>query len=214
MIDLPSGEDEDVAESSSKQFIWIKILISIFVGVSLSSALAGTITTGGNDSLEFGRRIYNVGSCAQDSVQVNPRLEGVEPNLLTQLTVSGISPYLCDNRIVILSPFDSNGDPLPIVEIYISGNEFRAGPNLAISDTSTVLLRQISSDSYSIKVSTLESGTATIHVLSGGSGKLLRSLESALEGLAISFQVQFQPPIQVVGYGRTDIQICLLDSSC
>ena len=226
LIDLPPGEDEDNALSESasrsrnRRRGVFRFLIAAFAGISITSALAGTITIGGGESFELGRRSFNVGSCAENSVRIDVKVEEVSgTKYLSQFTVSGIDPFRCDGRVVKLRPFDTsnnpiefidiNGDPDPdlaLLEVFISGREFRTSSGGVLSDSTTALL-SLTTGSPRLRLSTLETGTSTIHLYSGGLGRTLKSSEDALAGLGIAFQARILPRVEIVGYGRTDIEI-------
>lgn len=232
IINLPRGEDENESKTPSRRVRTIRISVSILVGVAVASSLAASITIGGGLSLEFGQRNYDVGTCAPGTVQIQPTTTGSAGNLsLVHLTVTGINPIACDNRIIRLSPFDIDSPnnlqtALPILdtdgngsldqdylEIYVSDGDFRAAQNAVLSDTSTVgaVLRETTGSS-TIRVSTYQfpNGGSTLHVYSGGKGKTLKSTENLVSGWAIAFQVKIVPQVPIPtgrGYGRTDIQI-------
>jgi hypothetical protein len=229
LIDLPPGEDEDdahserAARSRHRRRGVFRFLIAALAGISISSALAGTITIGGGESFELGRRTFNVGSCAENSVRIDVKVEEVGgTKYLSQFTVSGIDPFRCDGRVVKLRPFDTsnnpikfidiNGNALPdlaVLEVFISGREFRTSSGGVLSDSTTALLTQ-TTGSPRLRLSTLQSESTTVHLFSGGLGRTLKSSEDALAGLGIAFQARIQPRVEIVGYGRTDIEILQL----
>lgn len=231
LFDLPRGDDEQLGRPSSKRSQFIRLWVSIIVGVAIASSLAASITIGSGEALELGQRRYNVGTCAESSVQIQPKTVTISgTTYLTQLTVTGINPIACDNTRIRLSPYDSNpangvqsalltidtndADSEPdqsYIDIFASGGEFRASNGGAVTSTTDTLLR-LTSGSTSIRVSTYhppETSTA-ITVFSGGQGKTLKSSEDVISGWAISFQVRLDPGAALAtgrSYGRTDIQL-------
>lgn len=224
LFQLPPGEDETGAPTVSPRKKAIRFLVAILVGVSISSALAGSISIGGGESFELGRRSFNVGSCAENSVRVDVKVEEINgTKYLSQFTVSGIDPFRCDGRVIKLRPFDTSspaqpikfidvngGEPdLAVLEVFISGKEFLTTQGGVLIDTTTSLL-SLTTGSPRIKLGSLETGTTTIQLFSGGLGRTLKSSEDALGGLGIAFQARIIPKVIIVGYGRTDIEILTL----
>lgn len=227
LIELSPGEDESGHSPQPRPRRVFRFFIAILVGVSISSALAGSISIGGGESFELGRRSFDVGSCAENSVRVDVKVEEIGgTKYLSQFTVSGINPFRCDGRVVKLRPFDTaspaqpikfidvnGGEPdLAVLEIFISGREFLTAQGGTLSDSSSALL-SLTTGSPRIRLSTLETGTTTVDLFSGGLGRTLKSSEDALSGLGIAFQAQIRPKVAIVGYGRTDIEISLLPAT-
>jgi hypothetical protein len=225
LIDLPPGEDESKNSISSGKRRIPQFLIAILVGVSISSALAGSISISGGESFELGRRSFDVGSCAENSVQVDVKVTEINgARYLSQFTVSGINPFRCNDRVIKLRPFDSSNNPinfidinggepdLAVLEVFITDREFRTSRGGVLSDTNTALL-SLTTGSSRIRLSTLETGTTTVDLFSGGLGRTLKSSEDTLSGIGIAFQAQIRPSVLIVGFGRTDIEITALPPS-
>ena len=222
LFHLSPSDDERPELQNGLKNTAIKLIIASLVGVSISSALAGSIRIGEGEVFELGSRVYDVGTCAQDSVQIDTKVEPVGAlKYLSEITVSGISPILCNDRVITLRPFDTSNNPIKVVDInggepdldylqvFISGNEFRAVRNGFLSDSSTALL-SLTTGSARIRLSNYETGTSVVNLFSGGTGKTLKSSEDTLSSLAISFQIQLTPKVQVEGYDRTEIEISLI----
>ena len=209
-FDIPISDDEVEQERPNRRTRFIRVAVSALVGVAVASSLAATITIGAGESLEFGQRSYDVGTCADTSVQMIPKTEG-SPLNFTQLTVIGISPVICNNRVIRLSAYES-GSPnetlLRQFEVYVRNGEFLAVDNGSNSPDTASSLR-LGNGSGTVLSSTFPSGAGGVAKLySGGAGRTLRSLEDALDNSAISFQIRLSTGIPITtGYSRTSIVI-------
>lgn len=208
-FEIPKSEDEVDQERPKRRTQSIKFAIAAFVGVAVAGSLAATITISAGESFEFGQRSYDVGTCADTSVQMIPKTEGT-PTRFTQLTVVGISPIACNNRVIRLSTYET-GSPETLLRtfaVYVRNGEFLAVDNGANSSETAPLLRQ-ANGSETILSSTFSAGAGgTAKLYSGGGGKTLRSLEDALDQAAISFQIRLDPGINITNsYSRTSIVI-------
>ena len=224
LIELPPGGDEEreVSRGRGVKKTLIQTVIALAVAVTISFSLAGTISIGNNENFELGQRSYDVGTCATGRVQIIHKTSIVETGtVLSQFTVSGISPTICDGRVIRILPFDTSNSPIPIidtadpgltpdqtyVDIFVAGGEFLASSPGTLSNAVEPSLTRSSNGSTSIKKSTWSPGGTTIDIYSGGQGRTLKSTDNDLEGLAISFQVRISPTVAITGYGRTDIEL-------
>lgn len=225
LINLPPSEDEEFEGSSegSIRRVLFQTAIGALIAIVFTFSLAGTISIGGGEEFELGRRSYDVGTCATGPVQIVPKVTLVGgQSVFSQFTVSGINPVTCAGRIIRILPFDTSGIGIAIVdgpdsgatpdqayvEIFVSGGEFLASSGGSVTSTTDATLTR-STGPTSIRKSTTTPGATTIEIFSGGQGRTLKSSEDALSGLAISFQVRWSPTVVIAGYGRTDVELRL-----
>lgn len=228
LIDIPPNEDfeEEYDSPKSRGYgkLLVKLGIGIFVGISITFSLAGSITLGSGQAFELGLRNYDVGTCADDLVQVIPKTSITETGTaLTQFTISGINPITCEGRVIRILPFDNSGTAIPLidttdagstpdqtyVDIFVSAGQFLA--NLGESATvTTVSTLNRTNGATQIFRSLFSSDSSTVAVYSAGLGRTLKSSEDDLSGLAISFQVRISPAVYILfpsSYGRTDLEL-------
>lgn len=229
LIDIPPNQDDDSNSSGlgrgrDLRKLLLQLGIALFVGVTITFSLAGSITLGTGEAFELGLRNYDVGTCAKDPVQVIPRTLITDTGtFLSQFTVSGLDPYTCDGRVIRILPFDDSNSPIPLidtpdegsspdqafVDIYVSSGEFLANRSESATVATVSTLIRTTGGTQLLR-SSLSIDTATVVVYSGGQGRTLKSSEDVLAGLAISFQVRVFPAAQIPtpsGYGRTDFEI-------
>jgi len=225
LINLPPSEDDEYSERSDNgvRKVLLQAAIGVLVAIVFTFSLAGTISIGGGEEFELGRRSYDVGTCATGPVQIIPKvvLSGGQ-SVFSQFTVTGISPVTCAGRIIRILPFDSSGVGIAIVDgpdsgvipdqayvdIFISGGEFLASSGGSVTAATDATLTR-STGQTAIRKSISSPGATTIEVFSGGQGRTLKSSEDELSGLAISFQIRWSPNVVISGYGRTDVELRL-----
>jgi len=213
LINLPKSDEEgnlkDFDKSSAKKSL-LKFLLSVFAGAMITFSFAGSINLNQEGEFELGNRFYDVSSCAKN-VQVVPKLQLVsgETRTLSQFTVTGVDPSICQGRrIDIKTQYVSNNEYIPLIasdpsgpvdnpaiQIFVSGGEFLATETSTItlspfSETETVRRTGATPGVASVWISERGSGNSAVKVLSAGQGKTLKSTDADQVGPAISFQVR------------------------